>query len=368
MLRSRTRRREDPLDVHVPDPVVSTGDDPAEQAMLADAVGLALQVVLESLDPAERLALVLHDMFAVPFDAIAPIVGRSPAATRQLASRARRRVRNEALAPERDLAKQRQVVDAWLAASGRGDFDALVALLDPDAVLRVDGGVGASGLSKLVRGAAQIAGNAMMFRRGAPTARAVLVNGTVGLMSASARCVTSIMSFTIVDGRIHRLDILADPDRLAARTAEPAARARSRWSGWARSIESRGARRCQRWVPGTTRVAPPGSGTSTRATIATATRGPSRGGRPAKSACSAWAPNPGYGARRPMAPRCGSGPDNSSTAGARVCHRSSTAGPRRSSACRVPLGLCCPVRPSASCTATRTPASAAGSRRPPSSV
>ncbi len=214
MLRSRSRRCEEPLDVHVPDPVVSTGDDPVEQAMLADAVGLALQVVLESLDPAERLALVLHDMFAVPFDAIAPIVGRSTAATRQLASRARRRVRDEAPAPERDLAKQREVVDAWLAASGRGDFDALVALLDPGAVLRVD--AGAPGVSKLVRGAAQIAGNALMFRRGAPTARPAMVNGTVGLVSASARGVTSVMSFTIVDGRIHRLDILADPDRLAA--------------------------------------------------------------------------------------------------------------------------------------------------------
>lgn len=221
MLRSRTHRREDPLDVHVPDPVVGTGDDPVEQAMLADAVGLALQVVLDSLDPAERLALVLHDMFAVPFDAIAPIVGRSPAATRQLASRARRRVRDEAPAPERDPAKQREVVDAWLAASGRGDFDALVALLDPGAVLRVDAGPGRPGLSKLVRGAAQIAGNALMFRRGAPTARPMLVNGTVGLVSASARGVTSVMSFTIVDGRIQRLDILADPDRLAALGLHP---------------------------------------------------------------------------------------------------------------------------------------------------
>jgi len=214
MLRSRTHRREDPLDVHVPDPVVGTGDDPVEQAMLADAVGLALQVVLDSLDPAERLALVLHDMFAVPFDAIAPIVGRSPAATRQPASRARRRVRDEAPAPERDLARQREVVDAWLAASGHGDFEALVALLDPGAVLRVD--AGPAGVSTLVRGAAEIAANALLFGRAAPTARPMLVNGTVGLVSATATAVTSVMSFTIVDGRIQRLDILADPDRLAA--------------------------------------------------------------------------------------------------------------------------------------------------------
>jgi RNA polymerase sigma factor (sigma-70 family) len=218
MLRSRTRRREEPLDVHLPDPVVSTGEeiDPAHQALVADAVGLALQVVLESLDPAERLALVLHDMFAVPFDQIAPIVGRSPAAARQLASRARRAVRHGAPEPDRDLARQREVVEAWLAASRRGDFDALVALLDPDAVLRVDGGAQATGVTKLVRGAAAIAGNALMFSRGARFARPALVNGTVGLVNAPGGRPVAVMAFTIADGRVHRIDILADPDRLAA--------------------------------------------------------------------------------------------------------------------------------------------------------
>ena len=218
MLRSRTRRREEPLDVHLPDPVVSTGEeiDPAHQALVADAVGLALQVVLESLDPAERLALVLHDMFAVPFDQIAPIVGRSPAAARQLASRARRAVRYGAPEPDRDLARQREVVEAWLAASRRGDFDALVALLDPEAVLRVDGGAQATGVTKLVRGAAAIAGNALMFGRGARFARPALVNGTVGLVNAPGGRPIAVMAFTIADGRVHRIDILADPDRLAA--------------------------------------------------------------------------------------------------------------------------------------------------------
>jgi RNA polymerase sigma factor (sigma-70 family) len=217
MLRSRTQRREEPLDVHLPDPVVTTGEeiDPAHQAMVADAVGLALQVVLESLDPAERLALVLHDMFAVPFDQIAPIVGRSPAAARQLASRARRAVRRGAPEPERDLARQRDVVDAWLAASRRGDFDALVKLLDPDAVLRVDGGTRAAGVTKLVRGAEQIAGRALMFAEGARFATPALVNGTVGIVTAPAGRPAAVMAFTIADGRVHRIDILADPERLA---------------------------------------------------------------------------------------------------------------------------------------------------------
>lgn len=217
MLRTRTRRREEPLDVHVPDPVVSTGAevDPAHQALVADAVGLALQVVLESLDPAERLALVLHDMFAVPFDQIAPIVGRSPAAARQLASRARRAVRRGAPQPDRDLARQREVVEAWIAASRRGDFDALVTLLDPDAVLRVDGGVRGVGVSKVVGGAADIAGQAVIFAREARFARPALVNGTVGIVSGPAGRPGAVMAFTIADGRVHRIDILADPERLA---------------------------------------------------------------------------------------------------------------------------------------------------------
>ena len=215
MLRSRTSRREDPLDTHIPDPVVGTGDalDPEHQALIADAVGLALLVVLASLDPPERLALVLHDMFGVPFDEIALIVGRSPTAARQLASRARRRVRRDAPAPDRDLARQREVVDAWLAASRAGDFDALVALLDPDAVLRVDGGAGRA-TSKHVRGAAAVAGQALLFAQGARYARPALVNGTAGFIATSGGRAAAVLAFTIVEGRVHRIDILADPDRL----------------------------------------------------------------------------------------------------------------------------------------------------------
>jgi len=215
MLRSRTSRREQPLDVHVPDPVVSTDDDvdPAHQALLADAVGLALLVVLESLDPRERLAFVLHDMFAVPFEEIASIVGRTPAAARQLASRARRRVQGGAPPPERDLHRQREVVDAWLAASRGGDFNALVALLDPDVVLRVDGGAHAAS-TKHVRGAAQVAGQALMFAKGARFARRALVNGTPGIVSAPAGRLVAVMALAISSGRIYEINILADPERL----------------------------------------------------------------------------------------------------------------------------------------------------------
>src|SRR3954469_12782576 len=157
MLRSRTARREQPLETHVPEPIVSSdaGADPEQEALIADSVGLALLVVLETLSPAERLAFVLHDMFGVPFDEIAPIVDRSPVAARQLASRARRRVRGAAPAPDPDLARQRQVVDAFLAAARDGDFDALVAVLDPDVVLRVDRGAVRPGASQEVRGAAE---------------------------------------------------------------------------------------------------------------------------------------------------------------------------------------------------------------------
>src|SRR5919198_2416096 len=163
MLRSRTARREDPLEAHLPDPIVShaDGSDPEHEALVADAVGLALLVVLESLGPAERLAFVLHDMFAVPFEEIAPIVGRSPAAARQLASRARRRVQGAAPLPDPDLARQRQVVDAFLAAARGGDFDALVAVLDPDVVLRAEGG--ATGITQHIRGAATVAGQALLW-------------------------------------------------------------------------------------------------------------------------------------------------------------------------------------------------------------
>ncbi|MEU2429092.1 RNA polymerase sigma factor SigJ [Streptomyces sp. NPDC007861] len=215
MLRSRTSRREDPLDVYVPDPVVSSisGTDPEAEALVTDAVGLAMLVVLDTLPPAERLAFVLHDMFAVPFDEIAPIVGKSGAATRQLASRARRKV-GAAPAPDPDLARQREVVEAWVAASHGGDFDALLSLLDPDVVLRVDGGVLAAGATKLVRGAQEVAGQASMYARFAPTARLVLVNGLPGLMSVTADKAVSVLSFTLRDGKVVQLDILADPERM----------------------------------------------------------------------------------------------------------------------------------------------------------
>ena len=219
MLRSRTSRREDPLEEHLPDPVISpaAGIEPEQEALLADSVGLALLVVLESLAPAERLAFVLHDMFAVPFEEIAPMVGRTPSAARQLASRARRRVQGTVPASEPDLALQRQVADAFLAASRGGDFDALVAVLDPDVVLRAD----TPGGLRTFQGAATVAGQAILFGRstGAPTpvyaALPALVNGTAGLVSTADGQPVSVMSFTIAAGRIAGIDIIADPARLA---------------------------------------------------------------------------------------------------------------------------------------------------------
>ncbi len=215
MLRARAARREDPLDVRVPDPVVESGDgvDPAEQSVLADSVGLALLVVLESLDPAERLAFVLHDMFAVPFEDIAPMLERTPAAARQLASRARRRVQRATPSGRPDRARQREIVDAWLAAARTGDFAALVALLHPNAVLRVDTG-GAD--STLVRGAAAIAGQATRYRAPGLQAQYAIVNGGPGIVSAIDGRVTAVLAFTIADGLIVEVDILTDPQRLAA--------------------------------------------------------------------------------------------------------------------------------------------------------
>jgi RNA polymerase sigma factor (sigma-70 family) len=216
MLRSRTARREDPLEVHLPDPLVShaDGSDPEHEALLADAVGLALLVVLEALGPAERLAFVLHDMFAVPYEEIAPIVGRSPAAARQLASRARRRVQGAAPVPDPDLARQRQVVDAFLAAARDGDVDALVAVLAPDVVLRADrGGVPAGGLTQ-IHGAAAVAGQALTFARFAYSAQPALVNGAAGVVNTANGQPMSVMSFTITRGKIVAIDILADPNRL----------------------------------------------------------------------------------------------------------------------------------------------------------
>jgi RNA polymerase sigma factor (sigma-70 family) len=216
MLRSRRSRREEPLDVHVPDPIVSheAGVDPEHEALVADSVGLALLVVLETLTPAERLAFVLHDMFAVPFDDIAPIVGRSPAAARQLASRARRRVRGTAQAPEVDLTRQREVVRAFLAAARGGDFDALLAVLDPDVVLRADYGAVPAGASTLIRGARAVAGQALTFARFSQFARPALVNGAAGLVTAPEGRPLSVMGFTVRDGKIVEIDILADPERL----------------------------------------------------------------------------------------------------------------------------------------------------------
>jgi RNA polymerase sigma factor (sigma-70 family) len=208
MLRSRNARREEPLGVYVPEPIV--GDGPEQQALIADSVGLALLVVLETLEPAERLAFVLHDMFAVPFDQIAPIVDRTPAAARQLASRARRRVRGAVPEPDTDLTEQRRIVDAFLAAARDGDFQALVAVLDPDVVIRVDRGV----LSREVRGAEAVAQQAFTFRQLAPLARPVLVNGAPGFLVAGPEGIVSVAGFAIARGRITEIDLLADPARL----------------------------------------------------------------------------------------------------------------------------------------------------------
>ena len=219
MLRTRTSRREDPLDehaVHVPDPVITRADqDPESDAMLADSVGLALLVVLETLEPPERLAFVLHDVFGMTFDEIAPIVDRSPAAARQLASRARRRVQSKAPNSEHDLHQQRRVVDAFLAAVRDGDFERLVAVLDPDIVLRADGGA-MKGMSRLVRGAQAVVAQAATFSKLGLSSQVVLVNGNIGILSRlpDGR-LFSVIGFTIAGGKVLEMDILADPDRLS---------------------------------------------------------------------------------------------------------------------------------------------------------
>jgi RNA polymerase sigma factor (sigma-70 family) len=216
VLRSRTARREEPLEAHLPDPVVSREDalDPEQQALLAEGVGLALLVVLDTLAPAERLAFVLHDMFAVPFEEIAPIVGRTPAAARQLASRARRRVQGAAPVPDADLTRQRAVVDAFLAAARRGDFQALVAVLDPEVVLRADRGEVPADASMVLRGAATVAERALSYAGRAQFAQRALVNGTPGVVAAVGGRPLAVMAFTVSDGKVVEIDILADPDRL----------------------------------------------------------------------------------------------------------------------------------------------------------
>jgi RNA polymerase sigma factor (sigma-70 family) len=214
MLRSRSSRREELRGVHLPDPIVSGADgaDPEHEALLAEGVGLALLVVLDTLAPAERLAFVLHDMFGVPFGEIAPIVGRTPAAARQLASRARRRVQGAAPVPDADLTRQREVVGAFVAAARGGDFKALVAVLDPDVVVRSDSGPLRPGV--VIRGAAAVAGQALSFARLTPFARPALVNGAAGVVAATRGRPISVMAFTITDGKIVAIDILTDPERL----------------------------------------------------------------------------------------------------------------------------------------------------------
>jgi RNA polymerase sigma-70 factor, ECF subfamily len=217
ILRSRKLRGEESLYARVPDPIVSQDHalDPEHEALLADSVGLALIVVLDTLPPAERLAFVLHDMFDVPFEEIAPIVGRSEAATRQLASRARRRVRGATPMPDVDLARQREVVEAFLAAARKNDFDALLATLDPDVVLRADRGATPPGASTVLRGARTVAERALAFWRIAGFARPAVVNGTAGIVAfASDGQPFSVVAFTVRLGRIIEIDVLADPVRL----------------------------------------------------------------------------------------------------------------------------------------------------------
>lgn len=217
MLRSRKTRREESFGVHLPDPVVSTlgGSQPEQEAVLADSVGLALLVVLDSLSPAERLAFVLHDMFDLPFDEIAPMVDRSPEATRQLASRARRRVRGaEVPSPEPDLDRQREVVDAFLMAARGGNFDALVGLLHPDVVLRSDFGARKPALSKVTRGAAAVAGQATAGSIPHAVLHPALVNGAAGVVITVKGRPFAIMGFTVAGGKIVEIDALADPERV----------------------------------------------------------------------------------------------------------------------------------------------------------
>ncbi|MGW2850004.1 sigma factor-like helix-turn-helix DNA-binding protein, partial [Streptomyces sp. NPDC001274] len=221
MLRSRASRREDPLPegeerLRLPDPLVSglATIDPEREILVADSVGIALMVVLDTLSPAERLAFVLHDMFDVPFDGIARILGRTAASTRQLASRARRRVQGVAPAADTDVVRKREVVNAFVTASRSGDFEALLTVLDPEVVARSDGGTLVPSI--LRRGAADVASQAVTFARFAADARLVLVNGTPGVVSFAEDRPLAVMSFTIRDGRITGLDILTDPSRLVA--------------------------------------------------------------------------------------------------------------------------------------------------------
>jgi RNA polymerase sigma factor (sigma-70 family) len=215
MLRARAARREQPLDAHVPDPILHRADarNPEHEAVLADSVGLALLVVLDTLTPAERLAFVLHDVFSVPFDEIARMVDRTPEATRQLASRARRRVK-VATVPDTDRARQRDVVNAFFAATRDGDLEPLLAVLDPEVVLRADAGAGRPFASGVVRGALNVAERARMFANPDATLLPVIVTGAPGVVIFVGDEPISIMSFTVVAGRITTIDALNDPERI----------------------------------------------------------------------------------------------------------------------------------------------------------
>jgi RNA polymerase sigma factor (sigma-70 family) len=216
LLRARTARREEPLDMRVADPVAGGADgaDPEHDAVLADSVGRALLVVLDTLAPAERIAYVLHDMFAVPFDDIAPVVGRNPAAARKLASRARRRVRTPPSVPHPDPRRQREAVEAFLAATRAGDFDGLLAVLDPDVEVRADAAAAPAGAPRRVQGAAAVAEQALTYSKQAGHARLALVNGAPGIVVSSHDRPVTVIAFTIHNRRIHTIDILADPARL----------------------------------------------------------------------------------------------------------------------------------------------------------
>ncbi|MGH7515310.1 MAG: RNA polymerase sigma factor SigJ [Gemmatimonadales bacterium] len=210
-LRARKARSEEPMGPHVPDPLVAQDGGPEHELQLADSVGLALLVVLETLAPAERLAFVLHDLFAVPFDDIAAIVGRTPTAARQLASRARRRVQG-APVPDADLARQREVVAAFLAASREGNFEGLLAVLDPDVVLRSD--LGGAAAARVVRGATNVAQGAMLGSREGKLVRPAIVNGAAGVVVTARGRVVTVVGFTVVGGKIVEMNVLADPARL----------------------------------------------------------------------------------------------------------------------------------------------------------
>jgi RNA polymerase sigma-70 factor (ECF subfamily) len=203
--------------VHVPDPIISSEDGvgPEDSALMADGVGLALLVVLESLTPAERLAFVLHDTFGVPFDEIAAMLDRTPEAARKLASRARRRVRGQAPDPDPDLSGQREVVDAFFSAARDGDFDALVSVLHPDVVLRSDGGTARPQLNLTIRGAKEVATQARLTSQLSPFVRPVLVNGVPGVVVMPRNQAQIVMAFTVTEARIVAIDVLADPERLA---------------------------------------------------------------------------------------------------------------------------------------------------------